>query len=66
MQAERRTMTIPEAATLLGISRNSAYVAARKGELPVVRIGKRFLVPRSALERLLGEKLDTEQQAGAA
>ena len=32
---------------------NAAYEAARKGEIPVIRIGKRVLVPRLALERLL-------------
>ena len=56
-QVEPKTLTVPEAAKLLGISRGSAYEAAKTGELPVVRIGKRLLVPIKALERMLeGER----------
>jgi excisionase family DNA binding protein len=49
----RLTWTIPEAARLLGISKDSAYQAARRGDLPVRVIGRRMLVPRVALMRLL-------------
>jgi excisionase family DNA binding protein len=49
----RRTCTIPEAAKSLGICRNKAYEAARRGEIPTIRIGKRLLVPLVALERML-------------
>lgn len=52
-QPERLTYTIEEAARLLGISRGSAYEAVRRGELPVLKIGKRLLVPRAVLERIL-------------
>jgi excisionase family DNA binding protein len=50
---ERRTCTIDEAAKILGICRNKAYQAARRGEIPTLRIGKRLLVPLAAFERLL-------------
>jgi excisionase family DNA binding protein len=53
MQIERQTVTVEEAATILGVGRNKAYEAARSGEIPAVRIGKRLLVPIVALERLL-------------
>jgi len=66
MQVERRTLTVPEAARLLGISRNSAYLAARNGQLPVVRIGKRFVVPRTAIEALLGERVNLGQGQAAS
>jgi excisionase family DNA binding protein len=52
----RLTWTVTEAAKLLGISPTSAYEAARKGELPVRMIGRRMLVPRVALLRLLDER----------
>jgi excisionase family DNA binding protein len=52
----RLTWTVTEAALLLGISRASAYEAAHRGELPVRVIGRRMLVPRVALLRLLGER----------
>ena len=52
-QTECRTLTIPEVAKTLGISRNKAYEAARHGEIPTIKIGKRILVPILALERML-------------
>lgn len=51
---QRRTFTIEEAAGVLGIGRTSAYEAVRRGEIPVIHLGRRLLVPRVALERLLG------------
>ena len=50
---QRLTWTVPEAARLLGISKDSAYEAAHRGELPVRVIGRRLLIPRAALLRLL-------------
>jgi excisionase family DNA binding protein len=52
---DRLTWSIAEAAQVLGISRASAYEAAHRGELPVRVIGRRMLVPRVALLRLLNE-----------
>lgn len=46
-------MTVEEAGEALGISRGSAYEAARRGEIPTVRIGRRLVVPTAALRRLL-------------
>jgi len=54
MPTERQTLKIEEAAKVLGISRNTAYDAVKTGELPTIKIGRRFLVPRAALERMLG------------
>lgn len=51
----RHTYTVQEAARLLGISRGLAYELVKQGRLPVVRLGKRLVVPRAALQRLLGE-----------
>ena len=52
---ERQTVSIPECAQALGISLGGAYSAARRNELPVpvIRVGRRYLVPRAALERIL-------------
>jgi excisionase family DNA binding protein len=52
-EPKRRTHSIDEAAEILGISRSSAYEAAKAGSLPTIRIGRRLLVPTSALDRLL-------------
>ena len=37
----------------MGVSKNVAYEAARRGEIPSIRLGGRILVPRAALEQLL-------------
>jgi excisionase family DNA binding protein len=50
-------LTVEEAAAALGISRASGYEAARRGEIPCIRIGRRILVPRIALDRLLAAAL---------
>jgi excisionase family DNA binding protein len=54
--APAKTMSVPEAGRLLGLSRNAAYAAARRGELPVLRFGKKLRVPVCRLERLLEGK----------
>jgi excisionase family DNA binding protein len=53
MSTERKTMTIEDAAQVLGISRNSAYTAAKRGEIPTIKIGRLLLVPTAALDRLV-------------
>ena len=50
----RLTMTVEEAAVALGISRAFAYEAVTRNEIPHIRIGRRILIPRAALEHLLG------------
>ena len=51
---ERLTLTVEEAAEALGIGRTLAYDAVRRGEIPTVRLGRRLLVPQSALDQFLG------------
>jgi excisionase family DNA binding protein len=53
---ERLTLTVEETARLLGISRNAAYEAVRRGELPSLKIGRRILIPRSRLADLLDDR----------
>ena len=63
-QDERLTLTVPEAAKLLGIGRQTAYEAVRTGAIPVIRFGRIIRVPRCALERLLanaGEGIDDQR-----
>ena len=53
MSADELTMAIPEVAKALGISRGLAYQLAREGTIPVIRLGKRLVVPKLALQKLL-------------
>lgn len=52
---ERLTLTVEEAAAALGISRSFAYEAIYRKEIPHVKIGRRILVPKAALQRMLDE-----------
>lgn len=52
-RGERLAVSVDEAAHLLGISRDLAYDLVSRGELPSVRLGRRIVVPRLSLERLL-------------
>lgn len=54
---ERLTLTVEEAARLLGISRNSAFRAVQRGQLPSVRIGRRILIPRERLAALISAEV---------
>lgn len=51
----KRTYSVEEAATLLGVSRSAAYLAAQRGKLgvTVIRVGKRYLIPSAPLDRIL-------------
>lgn len=57
---ERLTLSVKEAANLLGISKNLAYQLAQRGELPgAIKLGqKRIVVSRMQLETLLKGKND--------
>ena len=48
------TISIEEAALMLGISRSAAYRAAKAGQLVTFRVGRRRLVPTAPLLRMLG------------
>jgi len=46
-------LSVPEAANLLGVSRDLVYDLVAQGELPALRLGRRIVVPRRALEELV-------------
>ena len=50
----RLTLSVEETASLLGLGRSAAYEAARRGELPSRRLGRRVIVPVPALLNWLG------------
>jgi excisionase family DNA binding protein len=64
VESEKLVMTVIEAGRALDLSRNAAYEAARRGDIPTIRIGKRLLVPRAALERML-VSAETKVASGA-
>lgn len=50
---DRATCTIPEASAVLGLSAWAGYQAAQRGEIPVLTLGRRKVVPVPALLRML-------------
>jgi excisionase family DNA binding protein len=49
-QSNRATFTPGELTRILGLSRTGVYAALRDGTIPNVRIGRRFVVPKAAVE----------------
>ena len=62
---EKLTVTIPEFASLAGISKNQAYMLAANDALgvPVIRLGRRMVLPRKQVLRLLEGEVDNEEGA---
>jgi hypothetical protein len=51
---EPKTLSVPEAGRrYFDLGRNASYEAARRGDIPVIRIGRLLKVPVVALERML-------------
>jgi excisionase family DNA binding protein len=49
----RLVYEVPEAGEMLGLSRNASYEAAKKGDIPTIRIGKLLRVPKRAFHEML-------------
>jgi len=53
-----------EVAKLLGVSKNTVYEATHKGQIPSIRWGKRILIPRVALTKMLEEAGNAKMDNG--
>jgi excisionase family DNA binding protein len=53
-------LTMEEACKVLRINKSSGYKAAREGELPCIRFGRRVYVPSAELLALVGIKVNEE------
>lgn len=54
----RATLSIAEAADVLGVSSRLVYNLVERGDLPVVMLGRRKLVPTRAIEMILEQAVD--------
>jgi hypothetical protein len=55
---EPKTLTVPEAGRVyFDLGRNASYEAARRGDIPTIRIGRLLRVPVAALERMLKDTI---------
>lgn len=53
-------LSIPAAGEIFGLGRAASYEAARRGDLPTIRLGKRLLVPTAKLRAMLGLNMEPE------
>ncbi|MEV6368700.1 helix-turn-helix domain-containing protein [Micromonospora musae] len=51
----RAVYTVAETAHLLSLSLGSTYALVRSGEIPAIKLGGRWLIPKGRLHRWLGE-----------
>jgi hypothetical protein len=57
----------PDVGQILGLSRSATYDSATRGEIPVLRFGRRVVVPTAALRRMLElDAVDEAKVAGSA
>lgn len=66
MHEAKLTLTVEQAATLLGISRGLAYEMVRAGKIPAIRLGRRVVIPQRALERLLEDPTRSDSNSGVS
>ncbi len=52
-ETESAILSVNECAKMLKLSRGSAYQGCLTGEIPHIKIGRRILIPRVAIQRLL-------------
>ena len=60
---EKLTYNVEETGKALGLSRASAYKAVHDGIIPTIRIGRRLVVPRVQLEKLLNGRPEGTPEA---
>jgi hypothetical protein len=52
-EIERQTYDVPTAGAKAGLKRNASYEAARRGDIPTIKIGGRIFVPKARWDRIL-------------
>jgi len=52
---ERLTYNVAEASKILGLSKNATYQGCLTGQIPHLKVGKRILIPKVCLARMLAE-----------
>lgn len=58
-------ISVPAAAKLLGVSRNTGYLMVNIGQLPVIRCGKkRLVVPVAGLMNMLQQQIEQSDSLG--
>ncbi len=53
----KKYITIPQLAKLLGVTREAVYKRVKKGEIPATRVGKTYIISEPVVQRILGKQL---------
>lgn len=53
VQDEKLTLSVQEVATLLGVSKSGVYALVHTGQIPSLKFGRRILIPRIQLEKMM-------------
>jgi excisionase family DNA binding protein len=56
---ERLVLTVSEAASVLRLSGAFTYELVARGQLPSVRFGRRIMIPRAGIQRILDDSRAT-------
>lgn len=66
MEDTRLVLNVDTVAKMLNLSRNSVYAGIKRGEIPHISVGKRLLIPRAALEKMLtqDERISVSNEPG--
>ena len=63
MEQEKLTVTVPEAAAMVSVSRSTGYELVARGEWPSITIGRSVRVPVESLKDWVKRRLDAEDSA---
>jgi excisionase family DNA binding protein len=53
---EREVMTVKEVIAFLGMDSDAVYRAVRRGTIPSIKVGRKYLIPRDFVNRMLAAK----------
>ncbi len=56
-------LTIPELAKILGMSRIAVFKKVKAGEIPAIRVGRNYVIPKKFIDDILGRPLSDEEKA---
>jgi excisionase family DNA binding protein len=51
------TITVEDVANRLGIGKNQAYDAVKEGKIPATKFGRRWLIARATIDRILSGEI---------
>ena len=59
---EENSITVPQLAKLLGVSRIAIYNRVKKGEIPAIRIGRDYVITDQTVANILGKKVSSQEK----